>query len=302
MCSAAASIRSAPGFWRRRSSIASELSIPATRTALGQQQRRPLCRSRTRARLLRPRAARAGRRRRDHRGIELARRLLVVSGGYSIAEVPLVTPAEFVIRSRRTKSTAVSSAVAWSGQAETVGGRAQLAHLGSDHDDLRRFSQGGEACDAQLVHAELASRSSEIARDESMHSPRARRFAHGVTTTTTGAAFEVGSAFRPAVRRRPPPRSPQAPVHVVPEAVVAVPGVAEADDSHENVNAPQGAPWPVARCTVQTRQASCERTTWNSSTGFSRSSISIPTKLCSMPAAALVVARGAVQAVGVMIW
>ena len=49
------------------------------------------------------------------------------------------------------------------------------------------------------------------------------------------------------------------------------------------------------KCTVQTRQASWERTTWKSSTGFSRSAISRPTKLSSQcPRRPDVVARGAV--------
>src|SRR5687767_8106816 len=154
-------------------------------------------------------------------------------------------------------------------RAETVGERAQLAHLGPDHDDLVRLAEGGEeACDTQLVQAELASRGLEIARDESMHGPRASAGSHGVYDHRLGTAFEVRKRVQArgaGVDRRH--AALQAPEHVVPEAVVAVPGVAEADGSHENVNAPCGTPLAVARCTVQTRHASCERTTWNSSTG-----------------------------------
>ena len=98
----------------------------------------------------------------------------------------------------------------------------------------------------------------------------------------------------------------QAPVDVLAEAVVAVPGVAEADDAR--ARSPErelaaGAPRVVATWTVQTRQASCERTMWKSSTGLSRSLISRPTKLSSQCPRRPASSRGEpFQAVGVMTW
>ena len=128
----------------------------------------------------------------------------------------------------------------------------QLADLGSDQDDVRLGVERREqAGDTQFVQAELSTGWFQIARHESMDGAYARPGPHRVDEHRPGAVLEVPErvqAGRAGVDRLDVWGKAQE--DVVPEAVVAVPGVAEADHAraaHRNVKAPRGAPFVSAR-------------------------------------------------------
>jgi hypothetical protein len=120
------------------------------------------------------------------------------------------------------------------------------------------------------MQAVLAAGRLEVGRLQTMEAADAPAGAHGVDDDRLGAALEVtegAQARRAGVERASVAGAQvalgQAAEHVQSEAVVAVPGIAEADDvrGHQSVKLPRRAPLASATCTVQTRHASWERTT-----------------------------------------
>jgi hypothetical protein len=101
------------------------------------------------------------------------------------------------------------------------------------------------------VQAELAARGAQVGGEEPVDGADTTAGARGVDEHRLGAAVEVRARVqaRGAGVDRLDAAVAQATVDVLAEAVVAVPGVAEADDArgaHPNVNCRRGAPRTVA--------------------------------------------------------